>query len=49
MNFKTWKYFFGAVFLAGALLLKFGAPLMPLLIGVAAAGLITFRKARRSA
>ncbi len=49
MTFKNWKYFAGSVFLAGALLIKFGAPLVPVLIGVGAAGLLTFRRARRSA
>jgi hypothetical protein len=49
MTFKTWKYFIGSVFLVGALLIKFGAPLFAVVLGVAAAGLLTFRKARHSA
>lgn len=49
MTLKTLKYFLGSVFLGGALLLKFGAPLVPVAIGVAGAALFTFLKARRSA
>jgi len=49
MNLKIWKYFAGSVILVGALLLKFGAPLFTVLIGVVAAGLITWRQWRRSA
>jgi|KBSMisStaDraftv2_1062788.scaffolds.fasta_scaffold00671_20 hypothetical protein len=42
-----WKYFFGASILAVALLLKAGAPLLPLVLGLAAAALFTWKMAAR--
>ena len=33
----SWRYFGGAAILAGGLLLKFGAPLPAVLLGIAAA------------
>ena len=45
-----WKYFVGACILAVALVLKAGAPLVPIAIGVAAAALVTWKtgKLKRS-
>jgi len=43
-----WKYFFGASILAVGLLLKAGAPLVPLAIGLAVAALLTWKFARSS-
>jgi hypothetical protein len=43
-----WKYFFGASILAVGLLVKVGAPLLPLAIGLAAAAVLTWKSARSS-
>jgi len=45
MNNK-WKYFLGASILAVGLLLKAGAPIFPLALGLAAAAFITWKKSR---
>lgn len=39
-----WKYFLGACILAVGLVLKAGAPLVPVLIGVAIAAFFTWKK-----
>ena len=43
-----WKYFVGASILAIGLLLKAGAPLVPLAGGLAVAALLTWKFARSS-
>jgi hypothetical protein len=43
-----WKYFFGASILGVGLLLKLGAPLLPLGIGLAVAAVMTWKSARSS-
>ena len=44
----TWRYFGGATILAAGLLLKFGAPLPAVLIGIAGAAGLTWWRERRS-
>jgi hypothetical protein len=39
-----WKYFVGASILSVGLLLKAGAPLVPLALGIAAAAFINWKK-----
>src|SRR6185436_19154610 len=41
-----WKYFFGASILAVALLIKAGAPIVPLAVGLGVAAFITWKKSR---
>ena len=41
-----WRYFFGAAILAVGLLLKAGAPLFPLALGLGAAAYLTWKKSR---
>ena len=41
---SKWKYFLGASILAAGLLLKAGAPLFPLALGLAAAAYLTWKK-----
>jgi hypothetical protein len=43
-----WKYFLGASILAVGLLLKAGAPIVPLAIGLAVAAYFTWKKSSRS-
>jgi hypothetical protein len=43
---NRWKYFFGASILAVALLVKAGAPLLPLALGLAVAAFFTWKKSR---
>jgi hypothetical protein len=43
-----WRYFLGASILAVGLLLKAGAPLVPLAVGLAAAAFFTWKKSRPS-
>ena len=45
---KKWKYFLGASILAAGLALKAGAPLVPIAVGLALAGFVTWKKAERS-
>lgn len=45
----NWKYFVGSCILATGLLLKAGAPLLPIAIGIAAAGWFNWRKHHRAA
>ena len=42
-----WKYFFGASILAVGLLLKAGAPIVPLAIGLAVAAYFTWKASSR--
>ena len=44
---SKWKYFLGASILAVGLLLKAGAPLFPLVLGLAAAAFLTWKKSSR--
>jgi hypothetical protein len=37
-----WKYFVGSCILGGGLLLKFGAPLVPVVLGMALAGVLNW-------
>ncbi len=37
-----WKYFVGSCILGGGLLLKFGAPLVPVALGMALAGVLNW-------
>jgi hypothetical protein len=46
MKYK-WQYFLAAVFFGSYLLISRGVPLLPVLIGCAAAALITWRKIAR--
>jgi len=39
-----WKFFIGSSILAAGLLSKFGAPLVPVAIGIAAAAFLTWKK-----
>ena len=41
-----WKFFAGATILSVALVLKAGAPLVPVVLGVAAAAAFTWHKLR---
>lgn len=41
-----WKYFFGASILAVGLLIKVGAPIVPLAVGLGVAAFITWKKSR---
>jgi hypothetical protein len=43
----NWKFFTGATILAVGLLIKIGAPLVPVVIGVAMAGMFNWRRERR--
>ena len=44
---NSWKYFLGASILAVGLLVKAGAPIVPLALGLAVAAFFTWKKARR--
>jgi hypothetical protein len=43
---RNWKYFLGAVILSSGLLLKAGAPIAGVAIGVAGAALLNWRRQR---
>jgi hypothetical protein len=45
---NTWKYFIGASILAVGLLVKAGAPIVPLALGLAAAAFFTFFRWKKS-
>jgi hypothetical protein len=45
----TWKFFIGAGILATGLLLKAGAPIAPIALGLVAAAFLTWRKQRSRA
>jgi len=40
---KKWQYFVGACILAAGLLIKAGAPLIPVVVGMAAAAFMTWK------
>jgi hypothetical protein len=42
-----WKYFLGACILSVGLLFKAGAPIVPILLGIAGAAFINWRKQPR--
>ena len=42
----TWKFFGGAAILAAGLLIKLGAPVFPVVLGIAAAGAWNWRAHR---
>jgi hypothetical protein len=44
----TWKFFVGAAILVVGLLLKVGAPLVPIVAGIAIAAIVTWKMQRRS-
>ena len=46
MSKTKWKYFLGASVLAVGLLLKAGAPIVPVAVGLAAAAFFTWNKSR---
>ena len=45
----SWKYFLGASILATGLLIKVGAPLVPLVLGISMAAFCNWQLHRRSA
>jgi hypothetical protein len=45
---NKWKYFVGASILAVGLLVKAGAPLVPIALGIVFAGLLHWRWRRRA-
>ena len=45
---KTWKFFVGACILATGLLLKAGAPLAPIAVGIAAAAFFNWKRQQRA-
>jgi hypothetical protein len=45
---NRWKYFVGAAILAVGLLVKAGAPVAPLALGLAVAAFFSWRKSRSS-
>jgi hypothetical protein len=45
----TWKYFIGSCILATGLLLKAGAPLVPIALGIAAAAFVNWKRHQRAA
>jgi hypothetical protein len=44
---KKWQFFIGASILAAGLLLKAGAPLVPVFLGLLIAGFFTWKSQRR--
>ena len=44
----NWKYFIGASILAAGLLIKVGAPLISIVMGIAAAAFFNWRRERRA-
>jgi hypothetical protein len=40
---KKWQYFVGSCILAAGLLIKAGAPLVPIVLGIAAAAFVTWK------
>jgi hypothetical protein len=42
-----WKFFIGSCILVAGLLIKFGAPIVPVAIGIAGAAFITWKKLQR--
>jgi len=43
-----WKFFLGSCILAAGLLIKAGAPIVPIAAGMAVAGLVTWKLQRRT-
>ena len=43
-----WKFFIGACILAAGLLIKAGAPLVPVVIGILLAAVVTWKSERRT-
>jgi hypothetical protein len=43
-----WKFFIGACILAAGLLFKVGAPVLPVIIGIAVAAVVTWKMERRT-
>jgi hypothetical protein len=43
---NNWKFFIGACILSGGLLLKAGAPVAAVLLGIAGVGLLNWRRQR---
>ncbi len=44
----SWKFFIGSCILAAGLLIKLGAPLVPIATGMAVAGVVTWLLQRRA-
>jgi len=44
----SWKYFVGASILATGLLIKIGAPLVPVALGIAMAAFFNWRRGQRA-
>ena len=44
-----WKFFIGSCILAGGLMIKFGAPIIPVVLGIALAAVISWRIRQRKA
>jgi hypothetical protein len=42
----SWKFFIGSCILAAGLLVKAGAPVVPVAVGIAAAAILTWRRQR---
>lgn len=42
-----WKYFIGASILAAGLVLKAGAPVVPIVLGLAVAAFLTWKQSQR--
>jgi hypothetical protein len=47
VDMNKWKFFIGASILAVGLLLKAGAPLVPIVIGLLLAAVVTWQSGRR--
>src|SRR5205807_1447799 len=47
VEMTKWKYFIGSCILAGGLLIKLGAPIVPVVTGIAVAAAVTWRAQRR--
>jgi hypothetical protein len=43
----NWKFLIGASILSAGLLFKIGAPIVPIIVGITAAAVLTWRKQRR--
>jgi hypothetical protein len=44
----SWKLFFGATILSAGLLIKVGAPLVPIALGIAMAAYVNYRRQSRA-
>ena len=47
MAMSKWKYFIGASILAAGLVIKAGAPVVPVVLGLAAAAFLTWKRNSR--